>query len=80
MPDHSNTDNLFTEGSLVTAKQHPEVPLKVVRYYQRIYYCARVGDETRKQLVYFERELLPTRGGSAIFLKTMNQTMNDRNS
>ena len=60
MPDQKNNDNLYKEGALVVAKMYPEVRLRIVRYYQRIYYCSVVGDETRKHLVYFERELVPT--------------------
>jgi hypothetical protein len=53
----TNTDNLYSEGAFVTEKANPGIPLKIMRYYQRIYYCAVVGDETSKQQVYFEREL-----------------------
>lgn len=55
----TNTDNVYPEGSFITAKENPSVRLKIVAYKQRIYYCAVVGDEERKQLAYFERELVP---------------------
>ena len=55
----TNTDNIYNEGTLIAAKAHPSQQLRIMRYYQRIYYCAVVGDETSKQLVYFERELVP---------------------
>jgi hypothetical protein len=58
MSDQTNTDNLYPEGSFITAKVAPSVQLKIVAYKQRIYYCAVVGDEERKQLAYFERELI----------------------
>jgi hypothetical protein len=59
MSYQTNSDNIYPEGTLVTAKVYPSLTLKVVRYYQRIYYCAVVGHEDRKHLVYFERELNP---------------------
>jgi hypothetical protein len=59
MSYQTNTDNIYPEDSFITAKEAPSVPLKIVAYKQRIYYCAVVGDEGRKQLVYFERELVP---------------------
>jgi hypothetical protein len=59
MSYQTNTDNIYAEGTIITAKQNPTLQLKITKYYQRIYYCSAVGDETRKQLVYFERELIP---------------------
>jgi hypothetical protein len=59
MSYQTNSDNIYPEGALVTAKVYPSVTLKVVKYHQRIYYCAVVGAENRKPLVYFERELNP---------------------
>jgi hypothetical protein len=58
MSYQTNTDNIYPEGSIITAKEAPTVQLKIVAYRQRIYYCAVVGDEERKQLAYFERELV----------------------
>lgn len=55
----TNTDNIYPEGSFITAKEAPAVKLKIMAYRQRIYYCAVVGDEGQKQLAYFERELVP---------------------
>jgi hypothetical protein len=57
MSYQTNTDNIYAEGTIVTAKENPSLPLKIIRYYHRIYYCSVVGDESRKRLVYFEREL-----------------------
>lgn len=51
-------DNIYPQGSLITAKENPSVQLMIKKYYQRIYYCTIVGDETRKPLVYFEQELI----------------------
>lgn len=55
----TNTDNIYPLGSFMAAKEAPTVQLKIVAYKQRIYYCALVGDESLKQLAYFERELVP---------------------
>jgi hypothetical protein len=59
MSYQTNTDNIYPEASFITAREAPTVQLKIVAYKQRIYYCAVVGDEGRKQLAYFERELVP---------------------
>ena len=55
----TNTDNIYPEGTMITAKAAPAVQLKIVKYYQRIYYCAAVDDPTGKQLVYFQQDLIP---------------------
>ena len=62
MSYRTNSDNIYAEGTPITAKEHPALNLKIMKYYQRIYYCAVVGDEDRKQLAYFERELVPLAG------------------
>lgn len=58
MSYRTNTDNIYPEGTFITANENPSLQLKIMKYYQRIYYCEVVGDEGRKQLVYFERELI----------------------
>lgn len=58
MSYRTNTDNIFQNGTLITAHANPSLQLKIMKYYQRIYYCAVVGDPGRKQLAYFERELI----------------------
>jgi len=60
MSYRTNTDNIYPEGMLVTAKINPSIQLVIVKYLQRIYYCARVGDEHGKQQAYFEREITPS--------------------
>jgi hypothetical protein len=57
MSYRTNSDNIYAEGTLVTAKVNPSLTLKIMKYYQRTYYCAVIGDEDRKHLAYFEREL-----------------------
>jgi hypothetical protein len=58
MSYQTSTDNIYPNGAVITAKENPSLKLIITKYYQRIYYCAVVGDESRKQLVYFERELM----------------------
>jgi hypothetical protein len=58
MSYRTNADNMYSEGTLITALDNPSLQLKIMKYYQRIYYCAVVGEEERKQLAYFERELI----------------------
>ena len=59
MPYQSNEDNTYEVGAFILAKEAPTVKLQIKKYYQRIYYCAIVGNESAKQKAYFERELLP---------------------
>jgi hypothetical protein len=58
MSYHTNDDNIYSVGTIITAKDAPTVKLEITKYYQRIYYCAIVGNETAKQKVYFEKELI----------------------
>jgi hypothetical protein len=51
-------DNIYQEGSFVTAKVNPELKLKIERYFKRIYYCSIVSEPGKKNLPYFERELI----------------------
>lgn len=59
MSYRTNDDNIYKEGTVITAKVDPGLKLIIKKYYQRIYYCAVVSDPERKHLVYFERELIP---------------------
>ena len=52
-------ENKFKEGEIVRAKVNPNLKLVVRRYVDRIYYCKIQEDPTQKELVYFERELIP---------------------
>ena len=58
MPYQTNEDNIFQVGTFIVAKEAPAVKLEIKKYFQRIYYCAIVGNESAKQKVYFERELI----------------------
>jgi hypothetical protein len=53
------TDNLFRVGTLIKAKEYPDLQLKIMSYNQRIYYCGIVSEPKRKELVYYDRELIP---------------------
>lgn len=58
MSYRTNSDNIFSVGILISAIDDPSLKLKIMTYYQRIYYCAVIGDEDRKLLAYYERELM----------------------
>lgn len=59
MSYRTNSDNIYAAGTLITAVENPGLQLKIRKYYQRIYYCTVVSDVGRKELAYFERELIP---------------------
>jgi hypothetical protein len=52
-------ENRYEAGAVITAKENPAQKLVINRYYHRIYYCYKDGDQTKKLLAYFEHELLP---------------------
>jgi hypothetical protein len=54
----TNTDNIYAVGTILAAKVNPELKLVIMRYFQRIYYCAVVGEPERKHFAYYERELI----------------------
>ena len=51
-------DNIYVVGTIIKAKEAPEVALEIKKYSQRIYYCSPIGDEAAAQKAYFERELI----------------------
>jgi hypothetical protein len=51
-------DNIYKEGTFISAKADPKRKLIIDRYLKRIYYCKMVDDPTGKLFVYFERELI----------------------
>ena len=51
-------ENKYKEGQVVYAKVAPSLKLVIRRYVDRIYYCKIQDDSDRKELVYFERELM----------------------
>lgn len=50
--------NNYHPGDTVYAKVEPTLKLIIRRYVDRIYYCKIQEDPERKELVYFERELV----------------------
>lgn len=58
MSYRTNEDNLYAVGTIITAKEAPAIKLEITKYYQRIYYCAVVGNEAGKVMAYFERDLI----------------------
>lgn len=51
-------ENKYKEGDVVYAKLDPTLKLVIRRYVDRIYYCVIQQFPARKELVYFERELM----------------------
>lgn len=58
MSNQTNDSNRYQVGTMILAKEAPTVMLHIRKYYQRIYYCCIVGNESAKQKVYFEKELI----------------------
>ncbi len=52
-------ENKYKEGEIVYAKVKPDQKLLIRRYVDKIYYCKIQKDPTLKELVFFEREILP---------------------
>lgn len=53
-----NADNNYEIGDVVYAKINTKQKLIIADYKDRIYYCKIDGQPDKKQLVYYERELL----------------------
>ncbi len=51
--------NKFKEGEIVQAKVNPTLNMVVWRCVDRIYYCKLQTNPTQRELIYFERELIP---------------------
>ncbi|WP_439882653.1 hypothetical protein ACSX1A_05670 [Pontibacter sp. MBLB2868] len=52
-------ENIFPIGSEVFAKVNPDLRLTIRQYLKRIYYCTVNNNPSQKDLVYYERELIP---------------------
>lgn len=50
--------NKYMAGDVVYAKVDPTLKLVIRRYIDQVYYCKINDDYERKELVYFERELV----------------------
>lgn len=59
MRNEINDDNIYKEGTVICAKADPEVKLIILKYRQRIYYCASVESPEQNNFAYFEKELIP---------------------
>lgn len=59
MRDQDLRDNIYKEGTQLTAKENPERQLVITKYSQRIYYCTAVDDMTGKMYAYFEGNFIP---------------------
>lgn len=51
-------EHKYKEGDVVYAKVDPALALVVRRFIRDIYYCRIKSDPDRKELVYFQRELV----------------------
>lgn len=52
-------ENPFPIGSEVFAKVNPDLKLVIRQYLKRIYYCTVKDNPGQRDLVYYERELIP---------------------
>lgn len=52
-------ESKYKKGDVVYERTHPTQKLVVGRYADRVYYCLAQENPNRRELVYFERELLP---------------------
>ena len=55
--------NKYKEGEVVYARVYPTIKLIIRRYVDRIYYCNIAEAPQKKDLVYFERELMTNAAG-----------------
>jgi hypothetical protein len=58
MKDRNKRDNLYKEGTIISAKENPALNLVINKYLQRIYYCTAIGAPDGQQFAYFEHNLL----------------------
>lgn len=61
-----NDDNLYPEGAIISAKVNPSLKLTIMKYRQRIYYCAAVDHPDQNNFAYFERELIRPPGNQEV--------------
>jgi hypothetical protein len=52
-----DTDNIYSEGTIVRLKIAPSVYLMITKYQQRVYFCTSPDDQSGKLMPYYEREL-----------------------
>ena len=51
-------ENKYKHGEIVRERIRPSLKLTVSRYVNGIYYCLIHERDSKKELVYFERELI----------------------
>jgi hypothetical protein len=68
MPVAVNDDNIYAVGTMIFAKEKPDLKLVIEQYMQRIYFCRVLGQPDTKQIPYFEKELIPP----SSIIKTIN--------
>jgi len=51
-------ENKYKSGEIVIERIRPSLKLAVSRYVNGIYYCLIQERESKRELVYFERELV----------------------
>jgi len=68
--------NKFKEGEVLRAKVNPNQNLIVRSSVDQIYYCKIQADPTHKELVYFERELIPLDEQNIGLLTSLNVIIN----
>lgn len=56
--DKEFVQNKYNSGDVVNAKVNPSLELVIRRFYDEVYYCKIKDHPERKELVYFERELV----------------------
>jgi len=69
-------ENKYKEGEIVRAKVNPNQNLIIRRYIDRIYYCKIQEKPKHKDLVYFEREILPLDINNIGLLTSLNEIIN----
>ena len=52
-------ENKFKKGEVVKERIRPTQKLIITRYINKLYYCKIEENPNLKELVYFERELMP---------------------
>ena len=53
-------ENIYKEGEVVSERTRPNQKLIVKRYSSNMYYCQAEESATRRELVYLERDLMPS--------------------
>lgn len=53
-------ENLYKEGEVVSERTRPNQKLIVKRYASNMYYCQTQERAARRELVYLERDLMPS--------------------